>query len=142
MPSSAKPRVRFGPFEVDLQTQELWKNGIRLKLGGQPFGILIMLLERPGELVTREELRAKLWSADTFVDFNHGLNAAVNKLRECLNDSPDAPKYVETLPRRGYRFVGAVAMEPAAAPTTSIAAMAMPDGYVRFPVSQPPIREL
>ena len=75
-------RARFGPFEVDLQTRELWKFGTRLKLVGQPFEILAMLLSRPGKLVTRDELRNRLWPADTFVDFNHGLNAAVNKLRE------------------------------------------------------------
>jgi len=113
-------RVRFGPYEADLQTQELWKSGIRLKLGGQPFGILTLLLGRPGELVSREELRSSLWSSETFVDFNHGLNAAMNKLRDCLNDSAEDPKYIETLPRRGYRFIASVetrvpvAVEPVA----------------------------
>ena len=120
MTNGDKDRIKFGPFEADLLTRELWKNGLKLKLGGQPFEILATLLERPGELVTREQLRSKIWSADTFVDFNHGLNAAVNKLRECLNDSPDEPRYIETLPRRGYRFmakVEKVADElPAAAP--------------------------
>src|SRR5438309_8734201 len=101
-------RARFGPFEVDLHTHELWKFGTRLKLVGQPFEILAVLLSKPGELVTREELRTRLWPADTFVDFNHGLNAAVNKLREALSDSADEPRYVETLPRRGYRFIAAV----------------------------------
>src|SRR5690242_18312374 len=105
MTKEIKSRVRFDAFEVDLCTRELWKNGVKLKLGGQPFEILATLLERPGELVTREQLRTKIWSADTFVDFNHGLNAAVNKLRECLNDSPEEPRYIETLPRRGYRFI-------------------------------------
>src|SRR6267378_4417608 len=105
MTSEIKNRVRFGAFEVDFCTQELWKDGVKLKLGGQPFEILATLLERPGELVTREQLRSKIWSADTFVDFNHGLNAAVNKLRECLHDSPEEPQYIETLPRRGYRFI-------------------------------------
>src|ERR1700721_2490388 len=101
-------RARFGPFEVDLHTHELWKFGTRLKLVGQPFEILAVLLSQPGELVTREELRTRLWPADTFVDFNHGLNAAVNKLREALSDSAGAPRYVETLPRRGYRFMATV----------------------------------
>jgi DNA-binding winged helix-turn-helix (wHTH) protein len=105
MTNGDRVRIKFGPFEVDLRTRELWKNGLKLKLGGQPFEILATLLERPGELVTREQLRSKIWSADTFVDFNHGLNAAVNKLRECLNDSPEEPQYIETLPRRGYRFI-------------------------------------
>jgi DNA-binding winged helix-turn-helix (wHTH) protein len=101
-------RARFGPFEVDLHTRELWKFGTRLKLVGQPFEILAVLLSRPGELVTREELRQRLWPSDTFVDFNHGLNAAVNKLRAALGDLAEAPRYVETLPRRGYRFVAAI----------------------------------
>ncbi len=97
-------RARFGPFEVDLQTREIWKFGTRIKLVGQPFEILAMLIGRPGKLVTRDELRNRLWPSDTFVDFNHGLNAAVNKLREALSDSADDPRYIETLPRRGYRF--------------------------------------
>jgi DNA-binding winged helix-turn-helix (wHTH) protein len=108
MTNGNKDRIRFGPFEADLGTHELWKNGLKLKLGGQPFEILATLLERSGELVTREQLRSKIWSTDTFVDFNHGLNAAVNRLRECLNDSPDEPRYIETLPRRGYRFIAKV----------------------------------
>lgn len=101
-------RARFGPFEVDLHTRELWKFGTRLKLVGQPFEILAVLLAKPGQLVTREELRERLWSSHTFVDFNHGLNAAVNKLREALSDSAEEPRYIETLPRRGYRFIAAV----------------------------------
>jgi Tol biopolymer transport system component/DNA-binding winged helix-turn-helix (wHTH) protein len=108
MPNEVPDRVRFGAYEVDLHTHEMWKHGLRLKLVGQPFEILAMLLARPGELVTREELRARLWPGDTFVDFNHGLNAAVNKLREALSDSADEPRYIETLPRRGYRFTATV----------------------------------
>src|SRR5712691_7835680 len=108
MGENGTDRVRFGPFDVDLRTHELWKYGTKLKLIGQPFEILAVLLGRPGELVTREELRARLWPGDTFVDFNHGLNAAVNKLRDVLSDSADEPRYVETLPRRGYRFIAAV----------------------------------
>jgi len=108
MSNSNQDRIRFGSFEVDLCTRELWKNGVKLKLGGQPFDILTRLLEKPGQLVSREELRAKIWAADTFVDFNHGLNAAVNKLRECLSDSAEDPRYIETLPRRGYRFIAKV----------------------------------
>jgi Tol biopolymer transport system component/DNA-binding winged helix-turn-helix (wHTH) protein len=101
-------RARFGPFEIDLHTHEVWKFGTRLKLVGQPFEILAVLLSRPGELVTREELRNRLWPTDTFVDFNHSLNAAVNKLREALSDSANEPRYIETLPRRGYRFIAEV----------------------------------
>ncbi len=101
-------RVQFGPFEVDLHTHELWKFGTRVKLVGQPFDVLAILLTSPGELVTREELRDRLWPGDTYVDFNHGLNAAVNRLREALSDSADTPRYIETLPRRGYRFIATV----------------------------------
>jgi Tol biopolymer transport system component/DNA-binding winged helix-turn-helix (wHTH) protein len=108
MTANDSHRARFGPFEVDLHTHELWKFGTRLKLVGQPFEILAVLLSRPGELVTREELRQRLWPSDTFVDFNHGLNAAVNKLRSALGDLAEAPRYVETLPRRGYRFVATI----------------------------------
>jgi len=101
-----RPRIKFGPFETAVDTCELWKNGLRVKLGGQPFEILAALLEHPGELVTREELRKRIWSEDTFVDFSHSLNAAVNKLRAALCDSAEEPRYIETLPRRGYRFIG------------------------------------
>src|SRR5215475_13626418 len=101
-------RVKFGPFEADLHTHEIWKHGIKIKLVGQPFEVLAIFLNRPGELVTREELHEQLWPGDTFVDFDHGLNAAVNKLREALSDSVETPRYVETLPRRGYRFVATV----------------------------------
>ena len=100
--------IRFGPFEADLQSQEIKKHGIRLRLSPQSFQILQVLLERPGELVSREQLRQILWPSDTFVDFEHGLNAAMNRLRECLGDDADKPHYVETLPRRGYRFIAAV----------------------------------
>jgi len=108
MNGSSAERVKFGPFEADLHTHEIWKFGVKIKLVGQPFEILAILLRKPGELVTREEFRTLLWPSDTFVDFDHGLNAAVNKLREALSDSAEAPKYVETLPRRGYRFIGSV----------------------------------
>jgi cholera toxin transcriptional activator len=100
--------VRFAVFEVDLAAGELRKNGSRIRLQEQPFQILVYLLDRPGEVVTREELRQKLWPADTFVDFDHSLNTAVNKLREALGDSASSPRYVETLARRGYRFLAPV----------------------------------
>jgi TolB-like protein/DNA-binding winged helix-turn-helix (wHTH) protein/Flp pilus assembly protein TadD len=104
--SPASPRIlRFGAFEFDSRTGELRKQGIRIRLEGQPVAILKMLLERPGELVTREELKKELWPADTFVDFEHSLNAAVKRLRAALNDSADVPRYIETLVGRGYRFV-------------------------------------
>jgi TolB-like protein/DNA-binding winged helix-turn-helix (wHTH) protein/Tfp pilus assembly protein PilF len=100
--------VRFGVFEADLDAGELRKHGHRLKLSEQPFQILAMLLARPGEIVSREELRQLLWPSDTFVDFDHGLNNAVMRLRETLGDSSDHPRFIETLPRRGYRFVAPV----------------------------------
>jgi DNA-binding winged helix-turn-helix (wHTH) protein len=103
--------VRFAMFEVDLQTQELRKAGVRLRLPGQSFQVLKMLLERPGALVTREEFQRALWRSDTFVDFEHGLSAAVNRLREVLGDSADHPQFIETLPRRGYRLIVPVAQE-------------------------------
>jgi TolB-like protein/DNA-binding winged helix-turn-helix (wHTH) protein/tetratricopeptide (TPR) repeat protein len=108
-PASPPRLIRFGVFEVDLRTGELRKHGRNIKLHGQPIDVLGMLLERPGEMVTREELQKKLWPEDTFVDFDHSLNTAINKLREVLGDSADNPKYVETVPRRGYRFIYPVA---------------------------------
>ncbi|PYT24458.1 MAG: hypothetical protein DMG57_28495 [Acidobacteria bacterium] len=100
--------IRFGIFEVDLQAGELRRQGYKVKLQDQPFQVLVMLLERPGEVVTREELQKKLWPADTFVDFERGLNRAINNLREALGDDADSPRFIETLPRRGYRFVAPV----------------------------------
>ena len=97
--------IRFAVFEVDLAAGELRKNGARIRLQEQPFQILAYLIDRAGEVVTREELRQKLWPADTFVDFDHSLNTAINKLREALGDSASNPRYVETLARRGYRFL-------------------------------------
>jgi DNA-binding winged helix-turn-helix (wHTH) protein len=96
--------VRFGIFEVDLRAGELRKSGLKLKLSGQPFQVLTILLEHPGEVVTREELQQRLWP-DTFVDAERGLNTAINKIREVLGDSAENPRFVETLPRRGYRFL-------------------------------------
>jgi len=96
--------VRFGTFEVDLQAGELRKNNRKLKLSGQPFQVLAILLERPGGVVTREELQKRLWP-DTFVDVDHNLNTAINKIREVLGDSAETLRFVETLPRRGYRFI-------------------------------------
>src|SRR5262249_42766726 len=105
----SKPNVvRFGVFEVDLRKGELRKSGVKLKLGGQPLQVLAVLLERPGEVVTREELHKQLWAEDTFVDFEHGLNAIVNRIRDVLGDSSDSPRFIETIPRRGYRFIASV----------------------------------
>lgn len=105
--------VRFGVFEVDLHTRELRKRGIRLKLQDQPFQVLQALLERPGELVSREELQRRIWGGNTFVDFEQSLNRAVNKAREALGDQAGTPRFIETLPRRGYRFIAAVEVRPA-----------------------------
>ena len=105
---SGRRRLRFGPFEADLHTGDLRKSGLPVRLRGRPFDILTMLLSQPGELVTREELRDRLWRADTFVDFDHGLNTSVNRLREALGDSAESPRFIETVPRRGYRFIAPV----------------------------------
>jgi TolB-like protein/DNA-binding winged helix-turn-helix (wHTH) protein/Tfp pilus assembly protein PilF len=111
--SPVPPRsVRFAEFEVDLRAGELHKFNRKIRLQDQPFQILVMLLERTGDVVTREELREKLWPSDTFVDFDHGLNNAVNRLREALCDSAETPRYIETLPRRGYRFIAPVDFTP------------------------------
>jgi TolB-like protein/DNA-binding winged helix-turn-helix (wHTH) protein len=107
-PGPAPKAIRFGVFEIDPQAGELRKSGIQLKLQDQPFQVLLTLLERPGMVVTREELRKKLWDKDTFVDFEHSLGTAINKIRQALGDSAENPRFIETLPRRGYRFLGSV----------------------------------
>jgi eukaryotic-like serine/threonine-protein kinase len=104
--------VRFGPFEADLQTGELRRDGAPIHLQQKPFQVLTILLEHPGKLVTREELRQRLWEADTFVDFDNSLNTAIAKLREALGDSTGAPRFVETLPRKGYRFIDTTLSDP------------------------------
>jgi len=97
--------VRFGPFEVDIDQGSLRKNGLKVKVQPKPFQILVLLLEHSGEVVTREELRSKLWPEGTYVDFEHGLNTAVKKLRKTLEDDPNRPIFLETIPRQGYRFL-------------------------------------
>jgi len=101
-------RVRFDAYDVNLRTGEVRKHGQKIRLAGRPFQILAMLLEQPGELLTRKDLQARLWPADTFVDFEHGVNAAMQTLRRALCDSHKNPRFIETLPRRGYRFIAAV----------------------------------
>src|SRR6516225_9434929 len=109
-------RLRFGVFEADLLSGELRKHGLLVRLQEQPFRVLAVLLEHPGDVVTREELKKKLWAADTFVDFDHGLNKAINKIRDALSDSTESPRFVETVARRGYRFLAEVrVVEPAPA---------------------------
>jgi TolB-like protein/DNA-binding winged helix-turn-helix (wHTH) protein len=131
-PPGTSPRlIRFGVFELDLRSGELQKQGRKIRLEGQPVQVLICLLEAPGELVTREDLHRKLWPADTFVNFEQGLNAAVKRLRQALNDSADNPRFVETLPRRGYRFIAPVQMvaergDAPAVPVNEVAINEMP----------------
>lgn len=109
-------RLRVGAFDLDLRSAELWQDGLKVRLQEQPFRVLLALAERPGEVVTREELRQRLWSADTYVDFERSLNAAVKRLREALGESAGAPRYIETLPRHGYRLIAPV--EPSTGPAS------------------------
>src|SRR5580700_10445497 len=115
--------IRFGAFEADLPSGEVRKSGSRIKLQEQPFRVLQILLQRPGDLVTREELQSRIWPEDSFGDFDHAVNVAVGKLRTALGDSADNPSFIETVPRRGYRFVGklegaAVELPPAKTPAS------------------------
>src|SRR3989442_3957793 len=143
MSQFATPRriLCFGSFEVDLASGELRRQGLKIGLQDQPFRLLALLLERAGDVVTREELRDKLWPADTFVDFDHSLNTAVRKLREALGDSAETPRYVETLARRGYRFVAPLAepgpRAPLAHPADADVASASPPPAARLPPSAP-----
>lgn len=114
--SAHEVSYRFGLFEIDVRNEELRKQGRRVRLRGRPFDILVLLLRRGGEAITREELRQELWAADTFVDFDHGLNSAVNRLREALGDSAEHPRFIETLPKRGYRFIAPITVVEPAAP--------------------------
>src|SRR5271155_229629 len=131
-------RYRFGAFEADATTGELRRQGIRIKLNAQPFQVLLMLLEQPRELVTREEISRELWPDGTFVDYEHGVNSAVNRIREALGDTASRPRFVETMARRGYRFVAPVERIPeqitepitpneTPAPTAPAVAAAQPD---------------
>jgi DNA-binding winged helix-turn-helix (wHTH) protein len=113
MPVSPQAPIRFGVFEVDLKTRELRKRGIKVRLQDQPFEVLAALLERPGQLVTREELQNRIWAGNTFVDFDRGLNKAINRIREALGDLATTPRFIETHSRRGYRFIAAVSDMPA-----------------------------
>src|SRR5215475_9448379 len=121
--------IRFATFEVDLQAQELRKAGLRLKLSGQPFQVLAILLEQPGVVVAREELQKRLWP-DTFVDVDHNLNTAINRIREALRDSSENPRFVETLPRRGYRFIGPITVNGTAPAGVVHAAENSPTGGI------------
>jgi len=122
-------RYRFGAFEADAATGELRRQGVRIKLNAQPFQVLLMLVDRPGELLTREEISRELWPDGTFVDYEHGVNSAVNRIREALKDTAGSPRFVETLARRGYRFV---------APVERIGASEGPAPKIAEPVAEPP----
>jgi TolB-like protein/DNA-binding winged helix-turn-helix (wHTH) protein/Tfp pilus assembly protein PilF len=139
MPTSAPAarRLRFGDFELDVRAGQLRKRGVRLRLQGQPLQVLATLLNRPGDVVTREELRSEIWSADTFVDFDHSLHNAIARIREALADSAEAPRYIETLPRRGYRFVAPVEREEAQAPPSSAESVPPREVSVAPRVSKP-----
>ena len=129
-------RLCFGPFEVNAPAAELRKGGVRVKLSGQPFQILVALLAHPGEVVTREQLHAQIWSDGTVVDFEHGLNAAMNKLRRALSDSAETPRYIETVPGRGYRFIGELSVQenPGHQPASDVPAARKPGwGRWRWP---------
>jgi len=120
--------IRFGPFEADLMSGELRKTGVRVAVQAQPFEILAALLERPGVLITREELRVRIWPNEVFVDFDHGLNKGVSKLREVLGDDGSKPRYVETLPRRGYRFIATVSEQSIEAAGHAVVARLLHEG--------------
>jgi TolB-like protein/DNA-binding winged helix-turn-helix (wHTH) protein/Tfp pilus assembly protein PilF len=137
MPQTDLPGTsyRFGLFEVDSRTGELRKQGRQLKLRGRPFDILVLLLARGGDVITREELRQQLWQADTFVDFDHGLNSAINRLREALGDSAENPRFIETLPKRGYRFIAPIEVPLASA--SSVTAPPRPSTLPQLPPSLP-----
>ena len=124
--------LRFGAFEVDLRVGELRKQGVRIKLQEQPFLVLRILLGQPGEIITRDELRSRIWSADTFVDFDNSLNTAINKLREALGDSTDSPRFIETLPRRGYRFIAPVSTNDQKESAASGPALAPPTRHLKI----------
>src|SRR5580704_17719309 len=119
-PFQSPARLAFGPFEVNVPAGQLLKGGVRIRLSGQPFQILMILLAHPGDVVTNDQLREGLWKEGTFVDFEHGLHAAVNKLRRGLSDSAENPRYIETVPGRGYRFIGAVAGDRAPIPFEAV----------------------
>jgi DNA-binding winged helix-turn-helix (wHTH) protein len=132
--SESRSVLFFGPFEVDLRTQEIRRQGTVVRLSGQPFQILEMLLTRPGTLVTRDELQQRLWPGTSLVDCTHGLNAAINKLREALGDSAITPQYIETLPRRGYRFIAEVRELPSEETTSTISVVTPHSGSI-LPIS-------
>ena len=142
-PMSGKPSspvIRFGPYELDLRSAELRKNDLKIRLQDQPFQILVALLERPGDVVLREEIRKRLWPNDTVVEFDHSINAAVKRLRDALRDSADQPRYVETVARRGYRFIGEIE-KMAPAPEQAPNGLGDSDEWTEEPASAPQSEE-
>jgi DNA-binding winged helix-turn-helix (wHTH) protein len=139
-PAPVSPNtIRFGLFEADLSVGELRKRGRRIPLQDQPFRVLTLLLLRPGELVSREEFQRALWSGDTFVEFDEGLNKAIQKLRQALDDSPDNPRFIETLPRKGYRFIAPV--DRSASEASAAQAQPTPsDGNAASPPAAGPVK--
>jgi cholera toxin transcriptional activator len=135
--SPSAGRVRFGVFELDCRSGELRKAGVRIGLQEQALQVLTLPLERPGDLVTRDELRQRLWPTGTSGDFDHGLNAVVNRLRDALGDSADSPRFIETLPRRGYRFIAPIEpgrkVSPAVTPAAPVSATQAPAGSPSVP---------
>lgn len=133
MADPSRNPIRFGQYEVDVSSGELRKSGVKIRLQEQPFQVLVALLERPGEVVTREELQRRLWPADTFVDFDHSLNTAINKLRDALGDTANNARFIETLARRGYRFIAPVqsGSEEAAASAPAQAGPVLPEELPR-----------
>src|SRR5262249_2552845 len=114
--AQSSARLRFDDFEIDLRSGDVWKRGVRVRLQEQPFKLRRPLLVRQGEIATRDELKQIVWPADTFVDFDDGLNTAVKKIRDVLGDSVERPRYIETIPRKGYRFLAALEVQPTGTP--------------------------
>lgn len=164
MPAPAPSRgiLRFADYALDLRAGELHKGGRKIKLQEQPFQILAILLQHPGEVVTREELRQRLWPENTFVDFDHSLNTAIKKLRQALGDGADEPRFIETLPRRGYRFAGSLTNDETSAPPPAPEVQTVPEssapgtnligtifilrdqsskGFVTLPIDEPTLKE-
>lgn len=126
MPRQQAARYKFGLYEADVASGELFREGRKLRMQEQPFQVLLALLEKPGEVVTREDLRQRLWPSDTFVDFDHSLNTAINKLRDALGDGAANPRFIETLPRRGYRFIAPVQFANASVPAAAVEGTSSP----------------
>src|SRR5438309_2866799 len=131
--------LRFGVFDLDPESGELWKGGVEINLPPQPAKVLVLLATRAGQLITREELRQQIWGKETFVDFEHGLNSCIKQIRAALDDHPEAPRYIETRPRRGYRFIAPVHEVSARVVTPSQASKGLPNAWQRVGARRFPI---